>query len=65
MPERRNRCIKKNGNGVPVRSRPTGTLGGTWTKATLQLSVNDAANLAAEISIITQELYDAPMPRVL
>jgi len=26
MPERRSRCIKKNGNGVPVRSRPTRTL---------------------------------------
>jgi len=24
--ERRSRCIKKNGNGVPVRSRPTRTL---------------------------------------
>ena len=26
MTERRSRCLKKNGNGVPVRSRPTRTL---------------------------------------
>jgi len=48
--ERRSLCIKKNGNGVPVRSCPTRTLLTIFAKSIANIDIDSDADTAIDIS---------------